>query len=47
MLDLTPSQTVGPFFAFGLPFEGGGDVVPVGTPGAITDRKSTRLNSSH
>jgi protocatechuate 3,4-dioxygenase alpha subunit len=36
MLDLTPSQTVGPFFAFGLPFSGGGDVVPVGTPGAIT-----------
>ena len=36
MLDLTPSQTVGPFFAFGLPFEGGGDVVPAGTPGAIT-----------
>ena len=36
MLDLTPSQTVGPFFAFGLPFDGGGDVVPLGTPGAIT-----------
>ncbi|MEJ2861000.1 protocatechuate 3,4-dioxygenase subunit alpha [Actinomycetospora flava] len=36
MLDLTPSQTVGPFFAFGLPFDGGGDVVPTGTPGAIT-----------
>ena len=32
----TPSQTVGPFFAFGLPFSGGGDVVPPGTPGAIT-----------
>lgn len=32
----SPSQTVGPFFAFGLPFDGGGDVVPVGTPGAIT-----------
>jgi protocatechuate 3,4-dioxygenase alpha subunit len=36
MLDLTPSQTVGPFFAFGLPFDGGGDLVPPGTPGAIT-----------
>lgn len=35
-LDPTPSQTVGPFFAFGLPFDGGGDVVPPGTPGAIT-----------
>ena len=34
--DPTPSQTVGPFFAFGLPFDGGGDVVPAGTPGAIT-----------
>ncbi len=36
MPDETPSQTVGPFFAFGLPFDGGGDVVPPGTPGAIT-----------
>jgi protocatechuate 3,4-dioxygenase alpha subunit len=34
--DPTPSQTVGPFFAFGLPFDGGGDVVPPGTPGAIS-----------
>ena len=32
----TPSQTVGPFFAFGLPFDGGGDVVPPGTAGAIS-----------
>lgn len=36
MRDPTPSQTVGPFFAFGLPFAGGGDVVPPGTPDAIT-----------
>ncbi|GAA4933969.1 protocatechuate 3,4-dioxygenase alpha subunit [Actinomycetospora succinea] len=36
MSEVTPSQTVGPFFAFGLPFDGGGDVVPTGTPGAIT-----------
>jgi protocatechuate 3,4-dioxygenase alpha subunit len=34
--DPTPSQTVGPFFAFGLPFDGGGDIVPPGTPGAIS-----------
>ena len=36
MPELTPSQTVGPFFAFGLPYPGGGDVVPPGTPGAIS-----------
>ena len=35
-MDPTPSQTVGPFFAFGLPFDGGGDVVPPGTAGAIS-----------
>lgn len=35
-LEPTPSQTVGPFFAFGLPFAGGGDVVPPGTAGAIS-----------
>ncbi|MCD2188810.1 protocatechuate 3,4-dioxygenase subunit alpha [Actinomycetospora soli] len=35
-LDPSPSQTVGPFFAFGLPFDGGGDVVPPGTAGAIS-----------
>lgn len=32
---LTPSQTVGPFFGIGLPFEKGGDVVEAGTAGAI------------
>ncbi len=32
----TPSQTVGPFFAIGLPWENGPLVVPSGTPGAIT-----------
>lgn len=31
----TPSQTVGPFFAIGLPWEEGPHVVPAGTPGAI------------
>ena len=32
---LTPSQTVGPFFGVGLPFEGGEQVVAPDTPGAI------------
>jgi protocatechuate 3,4-dioxygenase alpha subunit len=31
----TPSQTVGPFYAIGLPWEGGPFAVPAGTPGAI------------
>ena len=31
----TPSQTVGPYFPIGLPFPGGADVVPAGTPGLI------------
>jgi protocatechuate 3,4-dioxygenase alpha subunit len=37
MADLiqTPSQTVGPFFAIGLPWPDGPDVVPEGTPGAF------------
>ncbi len=33
---LTPSQTVGPYFAMRLPWEDGPFVVPEGTPGAIT-----------
>jgi protocatechuate 3,4-dioxygenase, alpha subunit len=33
---LTPSQTVGPFFAMRLPWPDGPFVVPEGTPGAIT-----------
>jgi protocatechuate 3,4-dioxygenase, alpha subunit len=36
MPDLTPSQTVGPFLALGLPWPDGPFVVPEGTPGAIT-----------
>jgi protocatechuate 3,4-dioxygenase alpha subunit len=40
--DPTPSQTVGPFFAFGLPFDGGADVVPSGTPGAISVHGTVR-----
>ena len=35
-LPITPSQTVGPFFALGLPWTDGPHVVPEGTPGAIT-----------
>jgi protocatechuate 3,4-dioxygenase alpha subunit len=33
---ITPSQTVGPFLAIGLPWPDGPRVVPPGTPGAIT-----------
>jgi protocatechuate 3,4-dioxygenase alpha subunit len=36
MLPVTPSQTVGPFFAIGLTWPDGPDVVPADTPGAIT-----------
>jgi protocatechuate 3,4-dioxygenase alpha subunit len=32
---LTPSQTVGPYLAIGLPWPDGPDVVPPGTPGAV------------
>ena len=35
IFETTPSQTVGPFFAIGLPFETGAWVVPEGTPGLI------------
>jgi protocatechuate 3,4-dioxygenase, alpha subunit len=31
----TPSQTIGPFFAVGLPWPGGPEVVAEGTPGAV------------
>ena len=31
----TPSQTIGPYLAIGLPFEEGSHVVPEGTPGWI------------
>lgn len=34
----TPSQTVGPFFGFALPYEGGPEVVPDTHPEAITLR---------
>jgi protocatechuate 3,4-dioxygenase alpha subunit len=35
-LPITPSQTIGPFLAIGLPWPDGPFVVPEGTPGAIT-----------
>jgi len=31
----TPSQTVGPFFGFALPFDADADAVPAGSPGAV------------
>jgi protocatechuate 3,4-dioxygenase alpha subunit len=38
----TPSQTVGPFFGFALPFPGGGDLVPAAAPGALVVRGTVR-----
>lgn len=35
MTELTPSQTVGPFFAYALPDPRLEDLVPVGTPGSF------------
>jgi protocatechuate 3,4-dioxygenase, alpha subunit len=35
IFETTPSQTVGPYFAIGLPFDVGPFVVPEGSPGAI------------
>ncbi len=37
MTDLTPvpGQTIGPFYGFALPYPGGPDLVPAGTPSAI------------
>jgi protocatechuate 3,4-dioxygenase, alpha subunit len=35
-LEPTPSQTIGPFFGFALPFAGGEDIAPLGHPDAIT-----------
>ncbi len=32
----TPSQTVGPFYGYALPFTGGGDLAPAGHPDALT-----------
>lgn len=35
LLTATPGQTVGPFFGYALPYEGGGELVPPNTLGAI------------
>jgi protocatechuate 3,4-dioxygenase, alpha subunit len=35
ILTATPGQTIGPFFAYALPFADGDQLVPRGTPGAI------------
>lgn len=35
MNETTPGQTVGPFYGYALPFEGGADLVPKGHPDAI------------
>jgi protocatechuate 3,4-dioxygenase alpha subunit len=35
IFEVTPSQTVGPYFAIGVPFEGGNLIVPEDTAGAI------------
>lgn len=35
-LEITPSQTIGPFFGYALSFAGGGDVAPAGDPRIIT-----------
>ncbi|WP_407562621.1 protocatechuate 3,4-dioxygenase subunit alpha [Streptomyces sp. 184] len=36
MHEPTPSQTVGPFYGYALPFPGGGDVAPAGHPDTVT-----------
>jgi protocatechuate 3,4-dioxygenase, alpha subunit len=35
IFEVTPSQTVGPYFAIGVPFDGGNLIVPEDTAGAI------------
>jgi len=35
-LPATPGQTVGPFFGYALPFPNDNELVPPGTPGAVT-----------
>jgi protocatechuate 3,4-dioxygenase alpha subunit len=35
IFETTPSQTVGPYFAIGLPWDLGAEAVPADTPGAI------------
>ena len=35
IFEVTPSQTVGPYFAIGVPFDGGNLIVPENTPGLV------------
>jgi protocatechuate 3,4-dioxygenase alpha subunit len=37
-LEPTPSQTVGPFYGYALPFAGGGELAPAGHPDAVVVR---------
>ena len=41
----TPGQTVGPFFGFALPYDGGQHLVPVGRPGSV--RLTGRVLDGH
>ena len=43
----TPSQTVGPYFAIGLPWPGGPFTVPEGTPGAIVISGTVLRSEEH
>ncbi|MEV7084738.1 protocatechuate 3,4-dioxygenase subunit alpha [Streptomyces sp. NPDC093085] len=36
VLPPTPSQTVGPFYGYALPFAGGGEIAPAGHPDTLT-----------
>jgi protocatechuate 3,4-dioxygenase alpha subunit len=36
LLPPTPSQTIGPFYGFALPFTGGGEMAPAGHPDTVT-----------
>ena len=35
LLTPTPGQTIGPFYGYALPFDGGDELVPPRSPGAI------------
>lgn len=35
MLTATPGQTIGPFYGYALPFDGGNELVPPRSPGAV------------
>ena len=44
---LTPSQTIGPFLAIGLPWPDGPEVVDPATPGAITQLPKISISSAN